>query len=203
MAEVAEIRGGFVPSAAEARQRKRREEEGALPGGSGESDRALGLQPSAVRSDGTIAWEEAVAVLPIRGADRYTIREGELLLPLRSQQIQAVIARDVPGRVLATGQWALIAPNARQADTDYLAWYLNHPRTRARLAATMVGTSLQFLTLATVRDFELELPTIDVQQRIGRVAALNAHVGQLERQLASAREKLIDTVTMAALERTA
>ena len=208
LADVADIRGGFVPSALEARERRRREDEErgrlSLAGPpSGVSDRDLGLQPSAIRADGSIAWEELVAILPVRGADRYAIREGELLLPLRSQRIQAVVAEGVPDCVLATGQWALVAPDPTHADARYLAWYLNHPRTRARLAGTMVGTSLQFLTVATVRDFEVELPDLATQRRIGRVAELTARVARLERRLADERQQLADALAMVTLEQAA
>lgn len=205
LGDVVALRGGFVPSATEARERKRQEDEerrrpSALGPDSAGLPRDLGLQPSALRPDGTIAWEELVTLLPVRGAARYAVREGELLLPLRSLRIQTVVARDVPAGVLAVGQWALLAPDPAQADPDYLAWYLNHPRTRARLVGTMVGTSLQFLTLGTLRDFEVELPELATQRHIGRAAALTAYVSRLERRLADARQQLADGVLMAALD---
>jgi len=103
--------------------------------------------------------------------------------------------------VLATGQWALIAPDPVQVDAAYLAWYLNHPQTRARLTGAMVGTSLQFLTLATVRDFEVELPDLSTQQRIGHVAELTTWIAQLEKRLAAERQQLTDAVAMAVLDR--
>lgn len=205
LGEIATLRSGFVPSAAEARERKRQEDEERrrppAPGRDGAGpQRALGLQPSSVQPDGTIDWGELVTLLPVRGAERYTVREGELLLPLRSQRIQTVVARGVPDGVLATGHWALIAPDPALADADYLAWYLNHPRNRARLAGTMVGTSLQFLTLGTVRYFEVELPDLEMQRRIGRVAALTARIGQLERRLADARQQYADALAMTLLD---
>jgi hypothetical protein len=204
LGDIATLRSGYVPSAAEARERKRQEDEerrrpGALTLKGTEPTRTLGLQPSAIQPDGTVAWGEVVTLLPVRGAERYEIREGELLLPLRSQRIQSVVARDVPNGVLAIGQWALIGPDPDQADAEYLVWYLNHPQTRARLAGTMVGTSLQFLTVTTVRDFEVKLPNLATQRRIGRIAQLTARVSRLERRLADERQQLADAVAMAAL----
>jgi len=65
----------------------------------------------------------------------------------------------------------------------------------------MVGTSLQFLTLATVRDFEVELPDLSTQQRIGHVAELTTWIAQLEKRLAAERQQLTDAVAMAVLDR--
>lgn len=215
LSDVAAVRGGFVPSAVDARERRRREDEeerqrreeerGRLRrSSSAEGDgplRVPSLQPSAIKPDGTVAWSELAAILPVRDEERYAIREGELLLPLRSQRVQAVIAQGVPGLVLAVGQWALIAPDPQEADAAYLAWYLNHPRTRARLEATMVGTSLQFLTVSTVRDFEVELPDLTTQRLISRAVGVTARVNELEQRLAAARLQLVDALAMRVAQR--
>lgn len=198
---LARIRAGYVPSAADGQQRKAHDRTAlGLETQAGAS--APGLLPSAVGLDGVIDWGALVETRPVRATERYRIHEGDLLLPLRSQRLQAVVARGVPPGVLAAGHWAILAPDPAHLDVDYLAWYLNHPRTRARLAATMVGTSLQFLTVATVRAFEVELPPLPRQRQIARAAVLTARVGELERRLAAARHRLTDAVAMAAVEHT-
>lgn len=159
------------------------------------------LQPSALHDDGTIAWDEARAALPIPGGERFIIREGEVLLPLRSQRLRAVVARHVPAGVLATGHWALVAPDPAHLDADYLAWYLNLPSTRVRLASAMIGSSISFLPVAAVRDFEVEVPDLRTQRRIGRAAVLTARVARLEQALAAARQTLTDALARAALAR--
>jgi hypothetical protein len=65
----------------------------------------------------------------------------------------------------------------------------------------MVGTSLQFLTIATVRDFEVELPDLSTQRRIGHFTTLTAEVGRLERRLADARQQFADALALAVLHR--
>lgn len=200
LGKIATIRGGFVPSASESRERRRRSDKNGASNALGQLT-ALGLQPSAIRPDGTIAWDEVVAVLPVRGPDRHVIRDGDLLLPLRSQHIQAVVARDVPADVLAIGPFALVSPSHGVADIDYLAWYLNHPRIRARLVGAMMGSSLKFLTLRTVNEFEVDLPDLAIQCRIGRVAALSGRIALLEQRLSSARQQLAEALAMEALDR--
>jgi hypothetical protein len=140
-------------------------------------------------------------MLTVRNADRFLIREGDVLLPLRSQSLLVAVATEVPTGVLAVGQWAVITPHIDVCTPEYLAWYLNHPQTRARLVGAMTGTSLQFLTLRTVRDFEIDLPPLPLQQRIGRVASLTRRAAQLERNLTTARRTLSDALTMDALTR--
>lgn len=199
IAEIATLRGGFVPSATESRARKRQEEE--LSNDDVGAAKSVALQPSALRADGTIAWEDVVAVPQVRTPERYLIRDGDLLLPLRSIRIQAIVARDVPPGVIAMGTFVLLTANYGVADIDYLAWYLNQPETRRRLAGTMMGTSLQFLTVRSVGDFEVDLPDLDTQRRIGRVAKLSHRISLLEARLYSTRQQLFDALGMTAVDR--
>lgn len=198
LGEIANLRVGFIPSALESRERNRQEEEDDDVAG---SSKVLGLKPSAIRPDGTVAWDEAFAVLPVRGPERYQIRDGDLLLPLRSQRMHTVVARDVPAGVLAIGQLALVTPHEGVVDTDFLAWYLNHPRTRERLVGAMMGSSLQFLTMRSVNEFEVDLPDFATQRGIGRVATLSGRITLLEQRLSSARQQLTDALATAALDR--
>lgn len=211
LAEVALVRGGFVPSAAEARERKQREERErqsaeASPGDCFSREdmqraRSFGIQPNALARDGTVDWSSRTDVLPVRNRERYRIAEGDLLLPIRSHRIQAVVARGVPDGTLALGHWAVITPNAERVDVDFLASYLNNWRTRARLSGEMVGSSLQFITVGNVREFEIDLPALEVQRRIGRTSRLAAQVVQLELRLSDTRRRLADAVLDAVFQR--
>jgi len=142
-------------------------------------------------------------VEPIFDPSRYQVREGDVLIPLRSARPTAVVARHVPPDVIAVGHWAVISPEPTVADPDYLVWYINHPATAARLNWLMRGTSLRFLSIGALRDFEVELPSLDLQRRIVRVHTLARRVTDLERQLAAVREQLLHSLTYAALRRAA
>jgi restriction endonuclease S subunit len=109
----------------------------------------------------------------------------------------------VPDDVVAVGQWALITPSVTVLDPDYLAWFLNHPVTAARLGRVMKGGTLPFLPLAEIRAFEVAVPMLAVQRRIVRVDAIHARVSLLERELADARTRLVDAATMNALNHAA
>lgn len=182
--ELGDMRGGYAPKqAVQAR------------GGAGW---VKVLQAGDLRGS-TVAWEDLawVEVDPIPA--KYAIADGDVLLPLRGEYPQAEVIRDPPAGVVAAGNWALISPDRSVIDSDYLAWYLNHPATSARLAGIMRGTKLKFISLADLRDFDVEVPPLAHQRRIARVHSLNERVSALESQISSARRTYIDTVTMAAL----
>lgn len=182
--EVAEIRGGYISSAA-----------AAPPVG----ERVRGLQVGDIGPEGLIIWTELRTVSAPRELQRYEVREGDVLLPLRSMRMTATAARGVPRRVVAVGSWAMLTPRTDLLNPDFLVWYLNHPATGRRLAQLAQGSSLQFLSLRAVRDFEIEVPSVALQAQIARVHQLERTVTAMERDLARARRQLVDALTMEAL----
>ncbi len=182
---VADVRSGYVPSSLDIKERKRAETSA----------------EEALRDDGTVDWDRLDPVAPMRQAQRYALRLGDVLLPLRTQRLQAVrIDRLPPEPILALGPWAVMTPH--HVDGDYLTWFLNLPRTLATLDSRMMGSTLRFLTVGTVRDLEVPVPDLDTQYRIGRLARLTRHVAHLERELADARIRLADAVALQALQQT-
>jgi hypothetical protein len=159
------------------------------------------LQARDVSDNGHIDWSKLSYSSPARDAGRYMIRNGDVLLPLRSLRPRAIVTRDVPPEVIAAGQWAVITPTPDAVRPDYLAWFLNHPDTATRLNRLGQGGTLPFISLVALRDFEIAVPPIDVQDRIARVHALQQRLISLERHLAEARSVLIDAVTMASVRR--
>jgi restriction endonuclease S subunit len=159
------------------------------------------LQASDVRRGGSIDWDRLPAKQFAVSMARYMVREGDVLLPLRSVRFSAVVARRVPANVIASGHWALLTPDAQTIDADFLAWYLNHSSTSARLGRLVQGSKIQFLSISTLRDFEIELPPLPTQLQITRVQALHLRVRELEQQLTDCRTQLIEALTMALLQR--
>jgi hypothetical protein len=193
LAEIASIRGG-LPSVE------------ILPAGRDQATKPGAyrvLQSRDLAQDGSVAWTSLPLANAGRNPERFLIYEGDVLLPLRSSRPRALVARGVPEDVMAVGQWALITPNAGVLEPDYLAWFLNHPVTAARLGRVMKGGTLPFLPLADIRAFEISVPALETQRRIVRVDALHARLSLLERELADARTRLVDAATMNALHHAA
>lgn len=185
---VGAVRGGYVASKATADHPK--------------ANYVRALQAADVADDGAIDWDALRFVAAISDAGRYGIKDGDVLLPLRSSRTTAVVVRQVPPGVIAVGHWAIVSPDSAMVDAEFLAWYLNHPATAPRLAGLMRGTKLQFLSLTDLRSFEVELPSLAVQHSIARVHALNERISDLEQELVAARKQFVDTVTMEALRDT-
>lgn len=184
LGEVATVRGGYVGLDSSAA-----------------TDEFRALQSADIAANGDIPWGALRETRLGPGAHRYRITEGDVLFPLRSVRPRATVARQTPANVVAIGQLAIVRPDRAIADAEYLVWYLNHPVTAARVARLAQGSKLSFLSLVAIREFEVEVPSLDVQRQLAGIAALHARVTELEQQLAQARTQFVDSVTMDALRR--
>lgn len=182
--DLGEVRGGHVATA------------GATGAQSAATRR--GLQIGDLTDAGVVEWTSLRQVVPAVADERFTIREGDVLVPLRSSRVSAFVARGVPPRTIAVGHWAIITTTA-DVLPEYLAWYLAHPATTRVIRAMVVGSSLPFVPLSALREMEVEVPGLTVQKRIVRVQALHRRRQELEQRLAQARQRQINAVTQAAL----
>jgi hypothetical protein len=159
------------------------------------------LQASDVRPDGSVAWEELSWAEADPVPEKYVVADGDVLMPLRGSTPRALTLHGVPRTVLVVGHWMMLSPDRETVEPDYLSWYLNQPRTAARLGGMQRGSKLKFLSLTSLRDFEVDLPPLIVQRRIARADSTDRRVAVLEDQLAETRRQLVDGLTMAALRR--
>jgi hypothetical protein len=183
--EVAEVRGGYIAPAS-------------MPSDA-EASTIRGLLAGDVEPDGDVPWSALRSVSAPRDPKRYEVREGDVVLPLRAVRLFAAVMRGVPENVIAVGSWAVLTPKHGLVTPEFLAWYLNHPTTARRLGQLSQGSSLQFLSLAAIRDFDVELPGIELQDRIARADLLQRRATDLERRLGDVRKQFIDALTIEAL----
>lgn len=160
------------------------------------------LQVGDLAPNGSVAWSALRKVFPAGSWKRSLIGDGDVLVPLRSTRVTAIVARDVPPRTIALGHWAIITTGPTLIP-DYLAWFLSHPTMARQWRLAEVGSKLAFVPLSAVRELEIEVPPLEVQQRIVAVDALHRRLGELEHQLADTRNQYVHQITRAALDRAA
>jgi hypothetical protein len=156
------------------------------------------LQGRDVR-DGEVQWGGVGWIETGPATGKYAVTDGDVVLPLRGESARALVLQQPPPDAVVVGHWMLISPARDRIGPEYLAWYLNHPATSARLSGLMRGTKLLFFSLADLRGLEIDVPPLEVQRQIVRASALNDRVSELERQIALSRQQLVDAVTFQAL----
>src|SRR5690606_16409168 len=87
------------------------------------------LQAGDVGHAAAIRWDSLNWLEAEPFPEKYTVSDGDVLMPLRANPPRAIVARGVPDRVVVVGHWALITPDPTRVDPGFLVWYLNHPAT--------------------------------------------------------------------------
>ena len=138
--------------------------------------------------------ESGTIVLRSEGGkyEKHLLQEGDLLFQSRgSRHPVAVVEGGVRG-IAATGLLVL-KPDHRRVMSSYLAWWLNHPQSQAKLTGVARGTYIPFISKGELDAFLVPLPALAVQSRIVEVdrlqrleQKLNAHLEQLNQQLVHA-----------------
>lgn len=89
-----------------------------------------------------------------------------------------------------------IQTDSARLEPAYLVYWFNESSEAKRLMhAAVTGTTMPKLSLKSITEFEINLPPMDVQHRVGRLYQLMRR----RRQLISRREQLFTELTLASL----
>ena len=128
-------------------------------------------------------------------SDRYFVRGGEVVFRSRGEPNAAAAIRDpLPEPVVVIVPLVIVRPDRDRVLPEYLAWAINQPDAQRRLGAEAQGTSLRMIPMAVLENLEIAVPDLPTQRRIVELDGLARQEGQLLRQLAARREKLLSAI---------
>ncbi len=96
--------------------------------------------------------------------------------------------------VLASSQFYILRPNVNRVLPDYLAWSLNQPTTQGRLQSMATGTHMKMIPKSSFEELLLDVPSIEIQEKIVTVDSLAAKERQLLGRIAKQRLLLVQTI---------
>ena len=161
------------------------------------------IQPSTINQDGRINWDriDRATIPSSQNIESHRLTPGSVLLCLRGDIRVAALTPEVleheqgdtpePLPITASTAWAVIDPDHRRLNYQYLAWQLNQPSTIARLQSQKKGTLLNYIPLQAVKEWELPVPNLDAQQAVARIASLVDRLRILEQTRAELLRKYI------------
>jgi hypothetical protein len=132
--------------------------------------------------------------------DRYLLAAGDVLFQSRGSRHPAALVDATIHGIAALGLHVL-KPNRRRIRSEFLVWYLNHPKAQADIKDIAKGSYVPFVSKAALEDFKLPVPPMQMQDRIVEVADLQQRERQLAVQLEHLRQHLVDSATWQAVAR--
>lgn len=126
--------------------------------------------------------------------DRYLLKPGDILFQSRGNQHPVGVV-SLPLRGIAALGLHVLRPDPRRVRPDYLAWYLNHPNTQAKLKDSARGSQIPFISKGDLVEFLVPVPPIEIQERIVTVERLRRDERQLALRLEELKQRYIDAAT--------
>lgn len=139
---------------------------------------------------------------PAASVERYRIYNGDVLFLARAFKDHAILVQGLPENrpVIASGQFFILRPHRETVRAEYLVWYLNQAPTCSYFLG-MGGTStIPYVRQDILRCTPMDVPALDVQQRIVKIANLWQMEKELVRRHMELRERMIATVCFAAVD---
>jgi len=122
----------------------------------------------------------------VKAPETHQLTPGDVVLKARGTThcaVVEVIPRELP--LVAAAPLLVLRPDPRKVDPAFLRWLLNHPSTQTRLAATAVGTYVPTVSKSSLEDLEIEVPSLQTQELIVRIA-----------ELADRERELLEAITL-------
>jgi restriction endonuclease S subunit len=129
-------------------------------------------------------------------AERYVLRNGDVLFLSRGHRPWAMPLGDLVGPTIAPSSFYVVRVDSKRIRPEYLAWYLNHESTQAKLRTMTTGSNIPFLSRAEFEKLPVLVPPIAAQEKIIDLTRLEEGEQKLLHQLAYNRKRLVDAVCM-------
>jgi len=137
----------------------------------------------------------------IKALERQLVTVGDVLFLAKGTRCFAWAMTEEMPNTLVAGFFLVLQVKRRAVQPEYLAWWLNQPRTQTELERRRMGTHIRTVRKSELGDLEVEIPPLEVQKRISRLSQLRLREMVLSRRLAAERARLVEAVCLKAATR--
>ena len=129
----------------------------------------------------------------------HALRFGDVLMVARGPRNDAATFTWSGGEAVAASHIIILRTEGRITIPDYLTWFLNLPRTQAKIRAMRSESSVPFVAVEALGRLKIEVPSIEVQKKIAEVQKLSAREQRLLEEIRTRRRVLVDGLLMGAV----
>jgi hypothetical protein len=135
------------------------------------------------------------------GAQEHVLRYGDVVMVGRGvRNVAAAFVRsEMP--TIAAAHLMVLATMESLGGPEFLAWFLNQPRTQARIRSLQSGSSVPFVPVAALESIEVPLPSVAMQKKIVEIQRLRAQEERLLGEIRSRRRTVMDATLRQAVWR--
>lgn len=152
------------------------------------------LTGSSLNLNGEIVEQQLSKVTIKEGKDiqRFQLKEGDVVLLSKGNSIRAgyVTAKVAHLNVIASTNFILLRPNQDKLIGEVLVAYFNAPAGQNLLDSISRGAAIKNISLSSIKNLEIELPTLEKQQEIAELFHASNQAYQSTLDLAAQQKKV-------------
>jgi hypothetical protein len=123
--------------------------------------------------------------------ERHLVKPGDVVFRSRGQVTTAAILSEDPGPAVVAAPLIRLRTANKTILPAYLAWYINQSTAQAFLSSRAKGTTQKMISKQALADLNVEIPPLERQQAIVKIAALALKEQQLVKRIAKLRKNYI------------
>ena len=135
--------------------------------------------------------------------ERFLLRDGDILFAAKGAKNFAVVYYQQYGMAVASQSFLVIRlanKYRHQVMPEYLAWFINNPKTLGYLKSAAKGTKIQAITTDVLKELAIVFPSLEKQKVILKIHELRTKEISLRVQIGALRENLLQHQLLQAAE---
>jgi hypothetical protein len=122
----------------------------------------------------------------------HVLHYGDVLMIARGPRNDAATFTWSGVEAVAASHIIILRTEGRIAFPDYLTWFLNLPRTQAKIRAMRSESSVPFVAVEALRRLRVLVPSMELQNKISGVQKLSTKEQRLMEEIRARRRVLVD-----------
>lgn len=111
--------------------------------------------------------------------EKHVLQKGDLLVVAKGFEHFAAVFEELNAPAVASSTFIVARVTRPDVLPEYLAWFINHPATQAKLSGAAKGTSMPAISISELANLEILLPDLPTQTKVMNVEKLRIQEKQL------------------------
>ena len=146
-----------------------------------------------------VDWSNLIKFTPTGSVIKSEIQLGDILFLAKGQDNFAYLVDRSVDHILATNSFYIIRVDQAIVLPEYLAWWFNQTPAKKYIQLNRSGSSLPFLSVSAISRFEILIPDIETQRKIGELELLRKREADLFGLYLSKKSTLIQSICLNAI----
>ncbi len=148
-----------------------------------------------------INWSNLIKFTPSGFGAKSEVRKGDVLFLAKGQDNYAIFINFERDNILAGNSFYIIRTNPETVLPDFLAWWINQTPAQEYIRLNRSGSSLPFLSVASLSNLEVPIPDTKIQQKICKLETLRRKESDLLIRYLTKKYALIQAVCLNAISK--